>query len=281
MGSVFSHNISRWGVFLALVSFVFVQACSPREPIPEGFPNEDEMADIVADLYWTESVISNGRIRFSSEEDEAQIPGYYHRVLEKHNLTAEQFDSIRQWYASHPYHYQDVYDEVIVILSQREADFNNRLKEQEASEDTVTVLKDLWTGERKLRVTPGDSSGMVLPFNIELDSLVMGQIRLSGFYKFLRPDMTRDAHVKMIALYADSAQDSVSYELVKAFKEKAFSLSLPVDTTDTIIQISGVLFEHDAVPRSAVEFSKIKLEHLEEKTDSIKPSLKRPGINKQ
>lgn len=275
MRSVLSSCFNRILTAGLIIFVVWLQGCSPRESVPGEFPDKEEMANILADLYWTESVISNnGMGQVNENVGEDQIPGYYKKVLEKHGLTAAQFDTIRQWYAAHPYHYQDVYEQAIEVLSKKEADFNKKLKEQKAKEDTTTVLKDLWVKERTLRITPGDTANLRLPFDMEVDSLVSGNIHLTAFYKFLRADMTRDAHVEMISLYSDSTRDTVKYVLTKAFKNKSFSLMQPIDTTDTVIRISGSLFDHDSAARAAIEFSKIKLEHLEMKKDSVNPKAK-------
>ncbi|PWD97983.1 DUF4296 domain-containing protein [Marinilabilia rubra] len=270
MLSFFSKYISRLLLLGTGVMIFVLQGCDPQESVPKEYPDKEEMASILADLYWTESVISNNnRGPLSEDMGEDRIPGYYRTVLDKYDLTAEGFDSIRQWYASHPYHYQDVYQQTIEILSKREADFNKRLKEQKAKEDTTNILKDLWVKERTLRVTPGDTANLRLPFEVSVDSLVSGNVRLTSFYKFLRADMTRNAHVEMISMYSDSTMDTISYDLEKAFKNKSFSISQPIDTADTVIQISGFLFDHDSTERAAIEFSKIKLEHFELKEDSV------------
>lgn len=270
MQSVFSSYFFR-ALVVAMIVFAFsLPSCNPQESVPGDFPDKEEMANILADLYWTESVITNnGMGRVNEEGGEDQVPGYYRKVLDKYDLTATEFDTIRQWYASHPYHYQDVYELTIEVLSKREADFNRKLKEQKAKEDTTKVLEDLWTQERTLRITPGDTIQLRLPFNADVDSLVSGHIRLMAFYKFLRADMTRNAHVEMISLYSDSTSDTVRYDLTKAFKNKSFTLMQPVDTADTVIRISGYLFDHDSTARAAIEFSRIKLEHLEVKKDSV------------
>jgi hypothetical protein len=65
-----------WNV-LGGVFFLFfvVEACSPREGIPKEFPDREEMAEIIADLYVTESIISNNRQEIETHNPANEIPG--------------------------------------------------------------------------------------------------------------------------------------------------------------------------------------------------------------
>ena len=250
-------------IFFFLMMILIAAGCSPREPVPREFPDEDEMAEILADLYFSESVLDNRRYKIGSEKVEDVAPGYYKNVLKSYNLTTIEFDTIRKWYVAHPHHYQDVCDKVVVLLSQREAELNKQIKAEEEAADSVPELLDLWELDRKLQVNVNDTSDRCLPFSFMADSIQQGQIRLSAFYRYLRPDMSKDAKTTMITLYADSTSDTISVPLIKTFEKKPVSLIADIDTAPPVIEVSGFLFDHDTAVTSAVEFSEIRLEHLE------------------
>ncbi len=252
--------------FVAVMSF---GACSPREKIPGEFPDKDEMAEILADLYISESVLSNRSFRVGSEKAEDIAPAYYKDVLEKYNLTTAEFDTIRKWYVVHPFHYQDLYDEVVLLITRREAELNKLIKAAEEVADSIPDVDDLWKLERELSVIAEDSIDRRLPFSFPTDSLVEGKIRLSVFYRFLRPDMSKNARTEMITLYADSTADTISLELTKVFEKKPVTLVVEIDTLSPVIEVSGFLFKHDTTNVSAVEFTEIRLEHLGVEEDSV------------
>ncbi len=260
-------------IFIALVVFFagvfFFGACSPREKIPGEFPDKDEMAEILADLYISESVLSNRSFKVDSENAEDIAPAYYKDVLEKYNLTTEDFDTIRKWYVAHPFHYQDVYNKVILLITQREAELNKLIKSASEVRDSLPGVKDLWKLERKMSVNVKDSADRRLPFSFPIDSLMGGRIRLSGFYRFLRPDMSKNATSEMITLYADSTADTVSVSLTKSFERKPVTLVNDIDSANPVIEVSGFLFKHDTTTTSAVEFSSIRLEYLGLEEDSV------------
>jgi len=247
---------------------MFFSACSPREIVPGEFPDKEEMAEILAELYLSESVLSNRRFNIGSEKAEDLAPAYYKDVLEEYNLTTAEFDTIRKWYVAHPFHYQDVYDKVVLLITQREAELNKLIKAAEAAADSLPDVEDLWKLERELSVSAKDTIDPRLPFSFPTDSLKGGKIRLSAFYRFLSPDMSKEAMAEMLTLHADSTVDTLSVELIKAFEKKPLTLVADIDTLDPVIQVSGFLFYHDTATTSAVEFTEIRLEHLGSEDES-------------
>ncbi|MFO8002349.1 MAG: DUF4296 domain-containing protein [Marinilabilia sp.] len=261
-----------------LILVLMTVACSPREKVPREFPDEEEMAEILTDLYVTENLITQGGESSIDVMSDDAIPGYYSQVLEKHDLSRDQFDTIRKWYAAHPYHYQRVYDRIIVQLNSREAQLNREMREAEEKADTVPEVVDLWEKERTLMVDPDDTIDPRLPFSIELDSLNEGNLRLSVYYKFLREDLTREGHMAMMAHYADTISDTVTYELEKTFQPKTATITLNLDTIGPVKKVSGFLFEHDTTTVTGIEFSRIRLEHLTSEEEEAREEI--PGIEK-
>ncbi|SFE80072.1 DUF4296 domain-containing protein [Thermophagus xiamenensis] len=251
------HNIINSTILLFLLI-----ACSPNEKVPKDFPDEDEMAQILADIHYTESIISQARRNLTDNLTDDDIPGYYRNVLDKYNLSAEQFDSIRDWYSAHPYHYQKVYDKVIVLLSKKEAELNQLLKAKEEQKDSLHIIRDLWNTDRIMKITPNDTTKSFLPFEVKTDSIIGGQIRLSAVYKFLREDLSKNGKTIMITQYADSTTDTISLELSKTFKNNPITLQTEIDSLNPLIQVHGFLFEHDTSDVTSIEFSDIRLEHF-------------------
>jgi len=267
--ALYTPNRLIWPIF-----FFLVFACSPREKIPHQFPDEDEMAQILADLYLAESIITQVKRDVSDQYPERNIPGYYHKILNQHNLTAEMFDSIRDWYSAHPYHYQKVYDKVIVRLSQREADLSRLIKANE-EKDSLAAIRDLWVAEREMSVIPQDTANSRLPFHVKTDSIYGGLIRLSASYKFLKEDLSKQAKTTLIAQYADSTADTITIELAKTFKDNPITLQMDIDSILPVIEIYGYLFDHDTSSVSSVQFSDIRLDHLDKKNHQLNPEIKK------
>ena len=77
-----------------LMAALFMNACSTRPSVPHSFPDEDKMALIIADVYQTESVLSQTHLSYNSSNED-RVSGYYRFVLEQHGLAKRHL--IRQW----------------------------------------------------------------------------------------------------------------------------------------------------------------------------------------
>ncbi len=258
-----THQIKTTGA-LSLLILVLVTACSPRESVPDEFPDKEEMAEVIADLYIAEIVATRGQSGPSGDPSDSNIPGYYKGVLEKYNLTATEFDTIRKWYAAHPYHFQEVYDQVIVKLSRREAGLEQKMKEEREEEVSIPEITDLWDKDRNLTVNVDDTADQRLPFRIELDSLTGGEIQFSTIYRFLKEDMTKGGEMMLVVHYRDTIADTLTQKLEKTFQPRNVNLSAEIDSALPATGVSGLMFDHDTTVTSSINFSRIRLEHLPE-----------------
>lgn len=261
--------------FIFIGAFIMLLvACNPRERVPREFPDQEEMARILADLYVTENIMNNSTESMYNLSSGDKIPGYYKNVLDKHNLTTQQFDTIRKWYAAHPYQFQGVYDQTIVILSQKEAELKREIAAEK--EEKISEIKDLWQGPRQFTTTSSDSIDTRVPFFLVLDSVKNGSLKLTAFYKLLKEDLTRSARLLLITHYADSTMDSTEHQLPLSFQRKPASLVQSIDTSRIGIAVSGFLFDHDTTKAASVEVSDILLQHLSAKHQLITPKENDP-----
>lgn len=281
-----TNKIKTFGTLSLLIVVLFFASCSPRESVPREFPDKEEMANIIADLYVAENVVSRGQSGRPGDPSDSNIPGYYKGVLEKYNLTATKFDTIRKWYAAHPYHFQEVYDQAIVKVSRRKAELEQKMKEESEEKDPTPEIIDLWKKDRNLTVNVDDTIDPRLPFQIELDSLTGGEIQFSTSYKFLREDMTKGGQIMLVVEYRDTIADTITQKLEKSFQPRNVNLSAEIDSAIPATSVSGLMFEHDTTVAAAIDFSRIRLEHLPEEIKSKRerettPQLKRPEMPKR
>ncbi|MFW6268245.1 MAG: DUF4296 domain-containing protein [Marinilabiliaceae bacterium] len=257
--------------------------CSPRDRVPKEFPEQEEMAEIIADLYIAENVVTRGQSGPQGDPSDSNIPGYYKGVLEKYELTAAEFDTIRKWYAAHPYHFQEVYDQAIVNLNRRKAELEQKLREEREEKEKTPEIIDLWKKDRNLTLNAEDTIDRRLPFHIDLDSLTGGEIRFSTMYKFLREDMTKDGQMMLIVEYRDTIADTITQKLEKTFQSRSVTLVSEIDSAMPAVSVSGLMFDHDTTEATAIEFSRIRLEHLPEEIKAQRdgestPRLERPEM---
>lgn len=255
-------------ILFSLLMFIWV-GCSIHPSVPGEFPDEEEMALVLADVYMVESVL--GQVRqsyYSAKEDD--VTGYYRYVLEKHSLSKQEFDSAMVWYSANPAVLSDVYEDVVVILSQRHAELKNAINQEKLEKESAIKLMDtlkltekqeLWVDTTSFKLTADvtDSLDRRIPFSIVVDSLSDGNITLSAVYAFKESSFLDSAQMRMFTCYADSTIDTISCQIYKSFKEVDGNLSFTIGPDNQLVNIDGFLFDHDTTEMSSVVVDEIKL----------------------
>jgi len=96
--------------------FVIFNSCSTKIENPEIIIPADSLAIILADVHLADatlSVIMNKR-KFT------KINEYYSSVLKKHNISRARLDSSISYYSSRGEEFENIYEEVMFILSEKE-----------------------------------------------------------------------------------------------------------------------------------------------------------------
>ncbi|MBR8537908.1 DUF4296 domain-containing protein [Carboxylicivirga sediminis] len=251
---------------LLLIVLVLGSACSTRPKVPRGLPGEKKMAEILADVYQVESVLGQTRLSYNSG-DEDRVSGYYKYVLDRHQINKAEFDTAMAWYSAHPVVLSDVYSEVIEILSRRDAELKNQMnkeKEEQKKLPKVPSRLELWSDTTVFHVPfdRADSLDNRVPYNIELDSISGGILRLYAGYTFKEGGFLDSAQMKMIALYADSTLDTIYYQIHKSFNKVNGNISHKIDAGKHVINVSGFLLEHDTTTATVVDIEEVKLNFI-------------------
>lgn len=104
--------------------------------LPADVLTKDEIVPVLVDIHLVEGARS-GKLVLG---DTNQLPDYYARVYEKHNITAEEFRKSFDWYAQNPIQAKEVYAAVIEELSIMESEV--KMKTKEAHENQQKQLED-------------------------------------------------------------------------------------------------------------------------------------------
>lgn len=255
-------KISFRYIFQIVILVVFV-GCSKRVKVPNEFPNEDSMAVILADIYYSEALLNQGREYIRGHEDD--LPKYYKYTLNRHGIGKRDFDTIFSWYSEHPKLLSEVYDKVISILNEREsrarydtADLHKKMKKLPG----ISNMGNLWKGKRSFSVSNKDTVNSCVPFTIEVDSLQSGIYRLMGTYRFAKGNLLNKAYMRLIACYSDSTADTVSYSIDKSFTERITTLSLDADKNKYVVSLEGLLLDHDTTVDAICFIKNVRLFHI-------------------
>jgi len=111
--------------FLMLLFFASILACRNNElPVPAGLLTPAEMLPIVVDIHLVEGARSGNLVL----GDTNNLPDYYAKIYQKHNVTEAKFKESFAWYSKNPEKLKLVYEAAIVELSKIEVEINTRKK---------------------------------------------------------------------------------------------------------------------------------------------------------
>jgi len=254
------------------IFLLFVVIGCKHYNLPRGFPDTDEMSDILVEIQIAESTIS--QLPSRTNADRYDSPGYFKFILDKYGYTALEFDSIRKWYAYHPELYLKVYDKMLVKLSKEEAslraksDKEKELKKREAERlAEERRIRNLWQDSTFMSVSPTDTFDKQIPFLIDVDTLkLQGALQLSASYKFMKEDISEQPKVILSVLYQDLIKDSVFQKIPHSFNEKGVNLLLVLRDSIFPQTIEGYLLYQDSTIQADVQIRNI---YLENKVDSL------------
>ena len=252
-----------------IVLGLFLVACNPNR-VPKGFPKKDEFARILADVHHAEATLN--QLRISERSMDTTVNQYYHHVLDKHKLTQQKFDTVVGWYLSHPSLYQEVYDKVIAILAEEEAQREREIKILDEEKEKIRkekLARNIWKGDKSYFINTSDTIDRRIPFVIGVDTIEATGYTFSAFYQFLKESKVKESLLQVIASYADSTMDTVSYTLPITHINTKAELAIGFDTDKKILKLEGFLLKHDTLEQIRARINNIEFEYTS-MPDSIK-----------
>ena len=97
------------------IIFLSVSAFNSRKPGKDLIPPET-FVPVLIDMHITYAIQTSSEFRkLARDVDSVDTHNY---IYDKHNISREMFDSTLVWYSRHPDLFTDIYDEVIMQLTQ-------------------------------------------------------------------------------------------------------------------------------------------------------------------
>lgn len=111
---------------ILILFLVLLLSCSEKTEgvsIPKDIIQKEAMAELLADVQYIEAADAKKIIGIKSREE---VYLYYKETFDQHETTQEQFEKSLSFYESHPLILQEIYEDVITILSERKAQIQLR-----------------------------------------------------------------------------------------------------------------------------------------------------------
>lgn len=243
--------------FLGLIILLSIIGCGHSKRSDFNIPDPQKMSHIIAEIHLADATVSNPKFGFFANEHNRVYSG----VLKKYSLTKAEFDSAVAYYSNDPTTYQKIYEDAIVILSQKEVEIIG-LKE-DAKVDTTKLeadsIKDLWKGDREVSFRSTESSVAKNAFFVMIeDSLPGGVLLFSANYK-ITPKVEKPKKSLFVVDYFDGSKDTLRFDIKGGSKFEQFEIKLK----DIIVtKLSGQYIEFPIEKGVVVDIKNIRLKRV-------------------
>ncbi|WP_306641079.1 DUF4296 domain-containing protein [Sanyastnella coralliicola] len=124
--------MKNWWV-IVLFLFLFACAAETEEGYPEDILPRDQFVEIMVDVQLVEAVGKQKMIR--TDDPRLKLAGYYQETFDKHNTNDSIFFKTYDWYYAHPEMMVEVYDEVIIRLTEMESQLSRENEGQDSDNE--------------------------------------------------------------------------------------------------------------------------------------------------
>jgi hypothetical protein len=178
-----------------------MSACEER---PKGVLSQDKMANILVEMHKTDAALSEKSILYGRYSNKAP---FYKFILKEYGITQSQFDSSLVWYTKNPQRFENVYDNVILQLSDLQKDVEKGIYHPEEMAEMGRVKSDIWNKATKYTFTK-DSVRTHLDFEIKNDNLLLGDLYVLKFRLCIAPeDSSKNKHMVLKINYFNGKTD--------------------------------------------------------------------------
>lgn len=199
---------------------------------------EDEMVEILSDLYLTDGLLNYPPVR--SEYSEKDSIETYIDVIREHGYTKEKVDkSMEYYFIDKPKKYAAIYDRVIEKLSGMEADLIQQLSKESQSN------RNLWDGERTYSLP---DAGVSNPIEFSVRTEGLGEYVIRFRLTLYEDDQSLDPYTDIWFWYDDGTEEGAKipwdrYDLEKTGRPQMITLREAL-TDPRVTHIQGKLINH-------------------------------------
>jgi phosphorylcholine metabolism protein LicD len=122
--------------FYLLVPIFFFISCKDQSiKIPKEIFPKETMISILVDIHIADAVAKEKKLKDIKLSNQLKKT-YFNNVLEKHNITKEDFEKSTSFYENNIELMQEIYEKVMIVLSEKEALLNGEKNKPKTDKKT-------------------------------------------------------------------------------------------------------------------------------------------------
>lgn len=226
---------------IVTLAFIFLLAFSACTNRPKEVLSQRKMAHVLTDLHKLEGTLS---VAIPNHGDATENAPYYNVILSSYSITQAEFDSSLVWYAKNPKRFEKVYIRVNENLEAWEKEIKGGkyypIDTTEISSNLAFL--QLWD-QSNAYVFNKDSSENDLAFEIENDSLLLGDVYILSFFQRIAPQDSSESRKAFLSInYLNGKSDTLlTNQLYNDSLLRKYTFYLFAKDTLKIRSISGEL----------------------------------------
>jgi len=116
-----------------ILSILILFSCAPGEKKAEAVRSSeiitpDSIINIITEIHIAEAMLRE--LKTDPKQKEKTAGAYFSQIFNKHGITREQYEKSIAFYQEHLEEYQDIYERVITLLSQKQSENISEEKEK-------------------------------------------------------------------------------------------------------------------------------------------------------
>ena len=176
-----SHRNKEYLIVLFIGFILLFSACDGR---PRGIISQSKMANVLTEMHKTDALMDERGITFNSYSN--KVP-YYNFIFKKYDISKAEFDSSLVWYTKNPQIFNNVYDKVIIQLTDLQKDVTKGKYHAIDSIELRKIRYNIWIKRSSYLLTK-DSTRTHLDFEIPNQNFFYKDVYVFKFLQRISPE---------------------------------------------------------------------------------------------
>ena len=256
---------------------LLLSSCDGR---PKGVLSLNDMTDVLTEMHKTDASLNERGLAYGHYTDKAP---YYKFIFKKYGISKAEFDSSLVWYSKNPRIFDNMYDKVLVNLTNLQKEVKNGKYHPVDTLDLRKMTTSIWN-KRQRYVLTKDSSRTKLNFEITDSNFMFGDIYSLKFLQRIAPeDSCKKQGVVFRINYENGKTDSVFRTTYNDSLLRRYTIHFKAFRKLKIKSISGELLASKAYKgklNSVTDSISLFREYNSKTQDSLRKvvELANPGI---
>jgi len=256
---------------------ILLSACDGR---PRGILSLSDMTNVLTEMHKTDASLNERGLAYGHYTDKAP---YYKFIFKKYGISKAEFDSSLVWYSKNPRIFDNMYDKVLVNLTNLQKEVKNGKYHPVDTLDLRKMTTSIWN-KRQRYVLTKDSSRTKLNFEITDSNFMFGDIYSLKFLQRIAPeDSCKKQGVVFRINYENGKTDSVFRTTYNDSLLRRYTIHFKAFRKLKIKSISGELLASKAYKgklNSVTDSISLFREYNSKTQDSLRKvvELANPGI---